>query len=74
CGIADDDFNDLASCLEAAGPENITTLRLGNNELTTLPEGIFGGLTALESLTLSSNELATLPEGIFGGLTSLEWL
>ncbi|CBJ27854.1 conserved unknown protein [Ectocarpus siliculosus] len=44
------------------------------NELTTLPEGIFGGLTALESLDLTYNELTTLPEGIFGGLTALEYL
>ncbi|CAB1108223.1 unnamed protein product [Ectocarpus sp. CCAP 1310/34] len=39
-----------------------------------LPEGIFGGLTALEELYLYSNELTMLPEGIFGGLTALEEL
>ncbi|CAB1107375.1 unnamed protein product [Ectocarpus sp. CCAP 1310/34] len=50
CGTTDADFDDLASCLEAAGPETITTLYLYRNELTTLPEGIFGGLTALETL------------------------
>ncbi|CAB1109177.1 unnamed protein product [Ectocarpus sp. CCAP 1310/34] len=53
CGIADTDFDDLASCLEAAGPETITTLYLSVNELTTLPEGIFGGLTALETLQVA---------------------
>ncbi|CAM9909824.1 unnamed protein product [Ectocarpus sp. 13 AM-2016] len=50
CGITDADLDDLAPCLEAAGPETITFLSLSSNELTTLPEGIFGGLTALESL------------------------
>ncbi|CAM9151401.1 unnamed protein product, partial [Ectocarpus sp. 13 AM-2016] len=74
CGITDADFDDLASCLEAAGPETITYLSLASNELTTLPEGIFGGLTALETLFLSDNELTTLPEGIFGGLPALELL
>ncbi|CAB1110120.1 unnamed protein product [Ectocarpus sp. CCAP 1310/34] len=74
CGITDADFDDLASCLEDAGPEAITYLSLSQNELTTLPEGIFGGLTALEALSLSQNELTTLPEGIFGGLTALEYL
>ncbi|CAM9849968.1 unnamed protein product [Ectocarpus sp. 6 AP-2014] len=44
------------------------------NELTTLPEGIFGGLTALERLDLTYNELTILPDGIFGGLTALEYL
>ncbi|CAB1112768.1 unnamed protein product [Ectocarpus sp. CCAP 1310/34] len=50
CGITDADFDDLASCLEAAGPEAITTLFLYENELTTLPEGIFGSLTGLQML------------------------
>ncbi|CAB1116866.1 unnamed protein product [Ectocarpus sp. CCAP 1310/34] len=74
----------LASC-PARGVLNLTlervpaansspSLYLYSNELTTLPEGIFGGLTALEELYLYSNELTMLPEGIFGGLTALEEL
>ncbi|CAM9718817.1 unnamed protein product, partial [Ectocarpus sp. 8 AP-2014] len=47
---------------------------LYGNQLTTLPEGIFGGLTALGYLWLTYNNLTTLPEGIFGGLTGLEYL
>ncbi|CAM9108702.1 unnamed protein product [Ectocarpus sp. 8 AP-2014] len=74
CGITDADFDDIASCLDAAGPETITTLGLSYNQLSTLPEGIFGGLTALETLHLASNELTTLSQGIFGGLPALEYL
>ncbi|CAM9852438.1 unnamed protein product, partial [Ectocarpus fasciculatus] len=44
------------------------------NELVTLPAGIFGGLTALETLFLDSNKLTTLPERIFQNLTGLQSL
>ncbi|CAM9883869.1 unnamed protein product [Ectocarpus fasciculatus] len=74
CGITDDDFDDLPSCLEAAGPETIISLYLNRNNLATLPEGSFGGLTTLEFLFLSRNELTTLPEGIFGDLVALQVL
>ncbi|CAM9121323.1 unnamed protein product, partial [Ectocarpus sp. 13 AM-2016] len=74
CGITDADLDDLTTCLEAAGPETITTLFLNDNEITALPEGIFGDLTALESLILSSNDLTTLPEGIFQNATALDYL
>ncbi|CAM9630872.1 unnamed protein product [Ectocarpus sp. 12 AP-2014] len=74
CGITDADFDDLASCLEAAGPETITTLSLHSNDLTTLPEGIFGDLTTLQTLSLHSNDLTTLPEGIFENTTALQSL
>ena len=36
-----------------------------------MPEGIFSGLTSLETLSLTGNELASLPEGVFSGLASL---
>ena len=39
--------------------------------MTTLPDGVFHGLTTLEELSLSDNLLTTLPEGVFHGLTSL---
>ncbi|CBJ30846.1 similar to CG1848-PA, isoform A/ leucine rich repeat protein [Ectocarpus siliculosus] len=47
---------------------------LVENELTTLPEGIFGGLSAMEILYLWHNELTTLPEGIFQNATALQQL
>jgi len=61
--------------IRALGLENkIHVLDLSNNQLRTLPEGLFQGLTALEWLDLWNNQLSTLPEGLFQGLTALEWL
>ena len=51
-----------------------TVLYFPNNELESLPEGIFSGLTSLQWLYLHNNDLASLPEGIFSGLTSLQRL
>ena len=42
-----------------------------DNDLTTLPAGIFNELTSLTRLDLGVNDLSTLPVGIFDGLTSL---
>ena len=42
--------------------------------LTTLPAGIFDGLSSLTSLSLYSNALASLPDGIFAHLSNLTWL
>ncbi|CAM9206201.1 unnamed protein product [Ectocarpus sp. 12 AP-2014] len=50
CGITEADLDDLASCLEAAGPETITSLYLDYNDLATLPEGIFQNTTGLQYL------------------------
>ncbi len=52
----------------------LTQLNMNGNGLTTLPPGIFAGLTNLQRLLLDNNQLATLPAGIFGGLTNLEFL
>ncbi|CAN0192791.1 unnamed protein product [Ectocarpus sp. 6 AP-2014] len=73
CGITDEDVDggDLASCLDNAGQELVVELSLHTNGLTTLPEGIFDGLTALEDLHLYDNALTTLPAGVFEGLTAL---
>ncbi|CAM9120296.1 unnamed protein product [Ectocarpus sp. 13 AM-2016] len=73
CDLTDEDVEggDLASCLDSAGREFISVLALYDNALTTLPAGIFEGLTALVTLFLYGNVLTTLPAGIFDGLTSL---
>lgn len=42
------------------------------SKLTSLPAGIFTGLTNLQKLDLSGNQLTSLPAGVFTGLTSLQ--
>ena len=45
-----------------------------NSVLTTLPAGVFDGLTALTRLALTDNSLSTLPAGVFEPLTALTTL
>ena len=42
--------------------------------MSSLPVGVFGGLTNLETLALRSNSLVSLPVGVFGGLDNLNGL
>ncbi|MFN7095336.1 MAG: hypothetical protein ACK4M7_08235, partial [Burkholderiales bacterium] len=44
--------------------KNLNTLNLAGLSLTTLPVGVFDGLTKLESLRLSNNQLSVLPAGV----------
>ena len=57
-----------------AGLNNLETLYLIENTLTTLPEGIFSDLSNLKNLYLYNNTLTTLPAGVFSGLSNLEIL
>ena len=52
----------------------ITFLGLSVAEITSLKEGDFSGLTALEELDLGDNELSLLPDGALSGLTALTTL
>ncbi|CAN0050338.1 unnamed protein product, partial [Ectocarpus sp. 12 AP-2014] len=72
CDITDDDIDDLVTCLDESGREDIVSLYIGQNSLTTLPGGLFADLTNLKVLSLSFNDLAILPEELFAGLTTLE--
>ena len=57
-----------------AGLSNLDQLRLDNNLLTTLPEGVFNHLGSLSRLYLYSNQLSSLPAGAFTGLSGLNEL
>ncbi|CAN0229036.1 unnamed protein product [Ectocarpus fasciculatus] len=71
CGLTDADLDDVETCINNFGPANIGILWLHNNQLTTLPVGIFDDLTSLTILSLWNNALTTIPAGIFDSLTSL---
>ena len=49
-------------------------LYLDNNNLRSLPQGIFSGFNNLAWLYLDNNNLRSLPQGIFSGLNNLEYL
>ena len=51
-----------------------TSLNLFGNNLSSLPQGIFQGLSNLKTLLLSDNNLRSLPQGIFQGLFNLQGL
>ena len=50
---------------------NLTYLNLSNNNLTTLPAGVFEGLSKATVLNLRGNPLTTIKTGAFNGLSSL---
>lgn len=67
--------DDLKHILELIGEESsLKGLDLNDNELTTLPVGVFKRLSSLERLYLGFNKFATLTAGAFKGLSSLEIL
>ena len=54
------------------GLSGVTELTLLQNGFTSLPDGVFSGLSALESLSMNLHRnLTSLPDGIFSELTSL---
>lgn len=56
------------------GTKNIKRLRLANNMITYLPEGVLHELTSLEYLDLSGNWFETLVPFGFNGLSTLRIL
>ena len=52
--------------------EAISGIHMTQNRLTTLPSGIFEGLTHLDTLVLYWNDIESLPDDVFEGLTRLE--
>lgn len=53
---------------------SLETLKLRNNDLTHLPEGVFNQLSQLKSLDLSGNEKLPLTKELAQGLSQLETL
>ena len=67
--------NDLIHILKLIGVEpSLKRLELQNNQLETLPVGVFNGLSNLECISLFGNKLKTLPVDIFNDLSNLERL
>ncbi len=58
-----------------AGLSNLRTLDLtSNNQITSLPSGLFNNLTNLQTLTLFNHRLASLQDGLFDDLYNLRTL
>nr|ABB21048.1 variable lymphocyte receptor A [Eptatretus burgeri] len=69
-------YNKLSSIHHTAfhGLKELTYLSLDNNQLQTLPAGVFNHLVELDRLDLNYNQLKSLPSKIFDSLTKLTWL
>lgn len=57
-----------------AGLPFLEVLYLNNNQLETLPLGIFDELSSLKKLDLYKNKISFLPKNLFFNLSSLRWL
>ncbi len=64
-------INDLNGLRNILNIKTVQFLRLGNNQLTTIPTNAFAGLTNLKDLFLRDNQLTTIQPNAFTGLTSL---
>jgi len=73
-GLSNCNLTSLEGLQNIQQQDEIRYLHLSNNQLQTLPAGIFNGLVNLQLLDLSHNRLQTLPAGIFNGLVNLQWL
>ena len=62
------------SVRDLAGLESLEELNLGNNDVRSLPSGIFSSNSALEILNLEHNRLPDLPADTFAGLGRLRSL
>lgn len=66
--------NRISTVTKLGALNQMTELRLDENLITTVEEGAFDELTALQTLSLRHNQLRTLPDGLFKKLTHLEKL
>ena len=54
-----------------ASRDCISEIYLSNGQLTTVPDGLFAGMTSLQQAHLDGHDLTTLPAGLFTGSTKL---
>ena len=68
------DISSTATCGDVAASDlaGITGLGLSGSGISTLQNGDFAGLSALDDLLLHDNNLSTLPDNVFNGLSALE--
>ncbi|CAM9426516.1 unnamed protein product, partial [Laminaria digitata] len=72
CAFLDSDAEDIPDCFEAFGKGNIERLSMPfQDDLTTLPAGLFDGLTSLVDMDLSYTAISSLPAGVFSGLSGV---
>lgn len=70
-------LQDLIASIVAKTQElhiDIASIGLNDNQLTSLPENLFLGLTHLDGIGLRNNRLTSLPANIFQGLVNLKSL
>jgi len=64
----------LEGIAEIPGIENVKTIDLGRNKLTTIPSNAFPVLPKLKNLLLFSNDINSIEPNAFKGLINLEYL
>ncbi len=67
-------INNLDGFQNIPNIKTVQSLYLYNNQLTTIQQNAFAGLTNLEFLELNNNQLTTIPTKAFAGLASLKLL
>ena len=72
--LLDNALKALEPNLFAGLPSSVVLISLTSNNLTTLDEDLFAGLSSLKYINLNSNNLTTLPASLFAGLENLEAL
>ena len=63
-------LNGLQGC--PASRDCIKEIYLSNGLLTTVPDGLFAGMTSLEQAHLDGNDLTTVPAGLFTGSSNIK--